>query len=531
MLNVIPYPSGRVQELPGKFIMPGSLGVELAEFESWCVDAFAIRMGQKIGGEVWLRLEKDMAIPEEGYLLTVAKEKITVRASVEIGVIWALTTLVALIDGREVPCCSIEDAPRHVHRALSMDCVRHFFPAEEVKKIIEEISLAKMNVLHWHLTDDQAWRIESRKFPKLHTTSSDYFTQDEIRDIVEFAGIRGVEVVPEIDLPGHTTGILAAYPEYSCSRKEVKLAAAGGIYPVILCAGREETFAFVEELLDEIIPLFPGNRFHIGGDEAPKSEWKKCPYCQKKMEELGITVIEELQGYFTARVIEILKKHGKTPICWNETLLASNAPKDIQVQYWTLQHRIPMQQFVENGGKWIYSDMFEIYLDYPYSMSSLRKVYETEPHFGKVSFADDPNLLGLEGCLWTEHIVERSRLENLLCPRIYALAELNWCGRRNYKEFKSRLKVFISTKLHQGICYTPEDWWEPKGKLRRKEAIDYFVKINSMPPEVKAQTVDAAAPNKEFASSFMSKFFQPLDIPALLKAMNMANDERKKTLA
>lgn len=237
------------------------------------------------------------------------------------------------------------------------------------------------------------------------------------------------------------------------------------------------------------------------------------------MEKLGINAIEDLQGYFTERVIRILKKHGKQPICWNDTLLASNAPKDIQVQYWTLQHRIPMHEFVEGGGKWIYSDMFEIYLDYPYSMSNLKKVYGTLPHFGKVSFADDPNLLGLEGCLWAEHITDTKRLENLLFPRIYALAELNWRGRRDYTEFKTRLKAFISTKLHRKIQYTPEDWWEPKGKARKKEAIDYFIKINSMPPEVKAQTVDVAAPNKEFAGSFMNKFFQPMDIPSLLIAM------------
>ena len=519
MLNLVPYPSGSIQALPGTFTCPEQLGADLGGFADWCVEAFAQRMGFAAGGEIWLKLVRDAEIPEEGYCLTVTQELVTLNASTERGIVWGLTTLAVLMDGKEIPCCSIEDAPKYVHRALSLDCARHFFPAEKVKKIIEEISLAKMNVLHWHLSDDQAWRIECRKFPKLHTTSGEYFTQDEIRDVVEYARVRGVEIIPEIDMPGHTTGILAAYPEYSCSGKKIKLATAGGIYPAILCAGREETFAFVEELLGEIIPLFPGKRFHIGGDEAPKSEWKKCPHCQKRMTELGITAIEDLQGYFTERVIRILGKYGKQPICWNDTLLAANAPKDIQVQYWTLQHRVPMQKFVKNGGKWIYSDMFEIYLDYPYSMSNLKKVYHTRPHFGKTSFADDPNLLGLEGCLWAEHITDTKRLENLLFPRVYALAELNWCGRQDYGSFKARLKAFISTKFHRGIRYTPESWWEPKGAARKKEAIDYFVQINSMPPEVKAQTVDAAAPNKEFAGSFMKQFFKPLDIPALLIAM------------
>ena len=519
MLNLIPYPSGSVEALPGKFTCPKELGADLGGFENWCVEAFAQRMGFAAEGRIWLKLVQNAEIPGEGYRLTVAKELVTLSASTELGIVWGLTTLAALMNGDGVPCCSIEDSPKYIHRALSLDCARHFFPAEEVKKIIEEISLAKMNVLHWHLADDQGWRIESKKFPKLHTTSREYFTQDEIRDVVEYARIRGVEVIPEIDMPGHTTGILAAYPEFSCSGKEVKLATAGGIYPVILCAGQDKTFAFLDELLEEIIPLFHSKRFHIGGDEAPKSEWKKCPHCQKKMEELGITAIENLQGYFTSRVIDILKKYDKQPVCWNEALLSSNVPEEIQVQYWTLQHRETMERFVENGGKWIYSDMFELYLDYPYSMSSLKKVYETRPHFGKKSSGEAPNLLGLEGCLWAEHITEEARLEKLLFPRIYALAELNWCGRRDYKEFKTRLKAIISTKVHKGIRYTPESWWEPKGKARRKEAIDYFIKVNSMPPEVKAQTVDAAAPNKEFASSFVNKFFQPLDIPSLLIAM------------
>lgn len=519
MLNLIPYPSGRVQELPGKFVMPDRLGAELGGFESWCVEAFAARAGLGLGGDIWLKAEKDDSIPEEGYRLTVTKKHISVQASTEIGVVWALTTVAELMQSKEVPCCTVEDAPKHIHRALSLDCARHFFPAAEVKKIIEEISLAKMNVLHWHLTDDQAWRIESKKFPNLHTTSSDYYTQEEIKNVVEFAHVRGVEIVPEIEMPGHTTGILAAYPYLSCSQKEVQLATYGMIYPVILCAGKEETYAFLEELLDEIIPLFPGKRIHIGGDEAPKSEWKKCPHCQKKMEELGLTDYNDLQGYFASRVVDILSKHGKTAICWNETLLAVNAPKDIQVQYWTLQHRDSMQKYVEQGGKWIYSDMFEIYFDYPYSMSDMKKVYETEPHFGKESFANDPNLLGLEACLWAEHVKDSVRLENLLFPRIYALAETNWCGKQDYSGFRTRLKTFISSELHKDICYTPENWWEPKGKARRKEAIEYFVKVNSVPPEIKAQTMEAAAPNKEFASSFMNKFFKPMDIPALLIAM------------
>ncbi len=382
------------------------------------------------------------------------------------------------------------------------------------------MSLAKLNVLHWHLSDDQGWRIESRKFPRLQEVSGAYFTQDEIRDVVQYAALRGVEIIPEIDLPGHTSGILAAYPEYSCSGEHVKLAACGGIYPVILCAGQEKTFRFLKELLEETADLFPGPRFHIGGDEAPKSEWGKCPHCKARMRELGITGYEDLQADFSRRVSDILKSLGKQTICWNETLRAKTPPEDIQVQYWTLQYRDAMEDFASKGGKWIYSDMFELYLDYPHSMTSLKKLYHTNPHLGKRTVTDKDGLIGMEGCLWTEHIEEPGRLENLLFPRAFALGEICWCGARNYEELLTRLDAQLGGPLYQGIHITEKDWWDPKGAARRKEAVSFFTAINSgMSDDVREQTVESAAPNREFAQSFMNKLFHPLDMPFLLTAM------------
>lgn len=523
MINLIPYPSGRIEEKDGFFTLKETLTVNPGPFSLRSLEAFRERTGVTLSTTsddgAALVLAAAPACGEEGYRLTVEKERIGIAASTERGIIWALTTLAVLKNGSSVPCVSMEDSPRFPHRGLSLDCARHFFRAEEVKKVIEEISLAKMNVLHWHLSDDQGWRIESRSFPGLNGISSEYYTQDEIRDVVAFAALRGVEIIPEIDVPGHTRAILSAYPEYSCSGRKVKPATAGGIYSVILCAGKEETFSFLARLLDEIIPLFPSGRFHIGGDEAPKSEWKKCPYCLGKMKDLGLTSYEDLQGYFTARVIGILKEHGKKSVCWNDTLLSSHIPEDVTIQYWTLQHRIPMEEFVKKGGRWIYSDMFEVYLDYPYSMTDLKKVYETTAHLGKKSYEDSPGFEGYEGCLWAEHITDGKRLENLLFPRILALAELNWCGRRDYREFRKRLTAFAAGEMHRNMDYTPSSRWEPRGRARRKEAVDYFVRINSMPPEVKAETVEAAAPNREFASAFMKKFFRPLDIPAVLAAL------------
>ncbi len=519
--TMIPSVRGTADMQESKCVLSAEVGIEYGGFEPWCADVFLSRTKRRIGGDNIIFLNQNREIPTEGYEIRIEEHRIELAASTEHGVIWALTSLAVLLvndgNGAAIPCGVITDAPRYRHRGLLLDCARHFFPAEEVKKVIEEISLAKMNVLHWHLTDDQGWRIESKRFPNLHEKSGDYYTQEEIADVCEYARIRGVEVIPEIDMPGHVSSLLAAYPQYSCSGRKVQLAKGGGIFPVILCAGRDEVFDFLDELLGEIAPLFPGSRMHIGGDEAPKNEWKKCPDCRARMKALGLTEWEDLQGYFMTRASEILAKYGKEAICWNETLRAANHPKKMQTQYWTLQHRDTMAGFAAEGGAWIYSDMFELYLDYPYSMTSVKKVYETVPHLGEENVADQPNLLGMEGCLWTEHVTEATRLENLLFPRIYALAEIAWSGNGNYEQFAARLCKFTSSKLHQGISYTEESWWVPTGAERQKEAFGYLASIHSgMSDEVKDQTVESTAPNEEFGRAFMTKFFQPEDMAILM---------------
>lgn len=521
MLTLIPAPRGVCQQLAGIFRLPKHLCVSMNDFEEWCIAAFQERTGLTVtSGDPWLFLEKENGLPAEAYELHVSTQDIRIRAACETGIVWALTTVVCLLEKEQIPCVAISDSPRYSHRGLSLDCARHFFDANEVKKVIEEISLAKMNVLHWHLTDDQGWRIESRKFPKLQETSSNYFTHNEILEIVEFARLRGVEIIPEIDLPGHVSALLAAYPQYSCSEKPVSLAKCGGIYPVVLCPGKEEVYGMLQELFDELLPLFPGKRVHIGGDETPKTEWEKCPHCAARMRQEGLDNYEQLQSYFTGRIADYLRQRGKSPLCWNETLRASNAPKDVQIQYWSLQYRDSMEDFVKSGGTWIYSDMFELYLDYPYSMTPIKKLYQTKAHLGKTLFDTCSGLLGMEAALWCEHIAQAQRLEKLLFPRIYALAEICWSGAGEYKDFCSRLEKEIRKPYHNQISYTDRSWWDPRGQARRREAIGFFTAINSgMDKETRSQTVESAAPTKEFAQSFMSKFFKPWDIPALLIAM------------
>nr|AHF24445.1 beta-N-acetylhexosaminidase [uncultured bacterium Contig99] len=518
--RLVPRVNGKTQWTGETVRLPRAVSVTGA-FAPRCAEAFLRRTGRadETGGFP-LRVERDAALAEEGYRLRVAPDGVTAQAADERGAVWALTTLACLLDGDAISVCAIEDRPRFGHRGLSLDCARHFFPAAEVEKIIEQLALAKMNTLHWHLSDDQGWRVESRRFPALHETSGAYYTQEEIRAVVEFARVRGVEIVPEIDLPGHVSAILAADPQYSCSGKPVELARTGGIYPIIFCAGREETYAFLEELLDEVASLFPGDRFHIGGDEAPKAEWKKCPYCQARMREMGLADEEELQGYFSARVAEILRVRGKRAVCWNETLLAANRPRDLEIQYWTPMHRESMRHYIERGGRWIDSDMLDLYFDYPYSMSPVRKVYEAVPRVAGEDRSAAPGLLGMECALWSEHIPDARRLEERLFPRVQAMAENAWSGPGDYADFTARLERYLQGPLHADIITTPRDWWDPEGSARQAEAFGYLrTMTESLPAEVREQTLQAAAPDPEFERMFATRFFRPEDIPILKRLM------------
>lgn len=410
---------------------------------------------------------------------------------------------------------------KYGYRSLHLDCARHFFSVETVKKVIEGISYGNMNVFHWHLTDDHGWRIESKKFPQLHQNSGQFYTQEEIREIIIFAKERGIEIIPEIDMPGHNLALLSVFPEYSCKGEPVTPAKARGIYKTILCAGKEDVYTFVEELLDEMIPLFDSEYFHIGGDEAPKDEWKECPHCNAKMKELGLTSYEDLQGYFTARVCEVLKKHGKTPIVWNDALLASNLPEDVVVQYWTIDHAKAMVPFVEKQGKWIYSDMFEVYLDYPHSMIPLKKVYDFKPHLYKYDIPRMDNLIGFEACAWTEHIDNEQKLCEHIFPRVYALAErANGEKYTDYESFKERVREKVERLEKAGIPYTKEKWWDPQGKARRDDAIQFYFNMGADVDEEEAKKqADSAAPKLEFVLHFIKEFYKIGDVPEFLKSL------------
>lgn len=519
MLNLIPAPRGSVHMQEGSVKLPETVTVSLGDFAPWCLEAFAARLdGHVETAENGFITLKKADIAKEGYKLTVTKDGITVEAADESGAVWALTTVTELTaEGEALPIVTIEDAPHYGHRGLSLDCSRHFFTADEVKKVIDQMTRVKLNVLHWHLVDDQGWRIECKTLPLLHETTGTYYTQEKIRSVIEYARVRGMEIIPEIDMPGHTRSMIAAYPHLSCFGEKTELCQFGGIFEKILCPGKDETFEFIEKLLTEVCALFPDDRFHIGGDEAPKTEWKKCPHCKARMEALGLTDYEDLQGYFTKRVVAILKKHGKRAVCWNDVLESKDVDTENIVQYWTAQHEAPVPAFIERGGKVIFSNMSALYFDYPHGINSLNKVYHYQPVVMGKSYADSPNMLGYEAALWSEQVETPEHLEELLFPRLYAVSEIAWNEAGDYADFEHRAEKKIEIAAKQGVNCMTKDGWNPEGEARVQSAATFIAHMMN-PGGIGTPHTDA---EREMVRPVIEKFaqiwFRPQDIPEMMK--------------
>ncbi len=401
---------------------------------------------------------------KDEYEIKITDGKIFVNFSNEQGKFYAEKTLLQLENsGEKIPDCIIRDKPQFSHRGFMLDPCRHFLTVDEIKKIIDAVAYLKMNVFHWHLSDDQGFRIESKKFPLLNEIGSyrknslfgrtnegkphgGFFTHEEIKDVVAYCRERQIEVIPEIDLPGHTIAIIASYPELSCRKEKIDVCMKQGIFPEILCAGNEKVYEFLFELLDEIIPLFPSEYFHIGGDEVPKKNWKNCECCTRKLRKENLKNFDELQGYFMNRIATFLISKNKTPIMWNETLKSGKiSTGNTVIQHWLHNKKI-MEDFIADGGKYIESDFFHFYSDYPYHMTPLKKVYDFPAE-------KTENLLGIETPAWSEYIRDFNKLSFMLFPRICAVAEIGWTKNenKNYDRFYDNLKHLYPYFKSQGI--------------------------------------------------------------------------------
>ena len=414
-----------------------------------------------------IRFVTDESLPAEGYELNVDGEGIEVRASQFPGFLYALQSLEQLLPAAvygtepapdaawEVPCVKIADAPRFAYRGMHLDVARHFFSVDEVKRYIDVMAIHKLNTLHWHLTDDQGWRIEIKRYPELTAVGSirkatvvrkewgtydgtpygGFYTQDEIRDVVKYAADRGVTVIPEIDLPGHMLAALTAYPELGCTGGPYEVWGRWGVADDVLCPGREKTFEFLEGVLTEVMELFPSEYIHIGGDECPTVMWKKCPHCKARMKAERLKRPRRLQNYATARVEKFLNAHGRRLIGWDEILEGEVTPTATIMSWRGAEGGIKAAKM---GNHAIMAPTTHCYLDYyqtrdtagePLAIGGylpVEKVYSLDPY--EMLTADEQRcILGVQANLWTEYVLSDEHLEYMLLPRLAALSEVQWC--------------------------------------------------------------------------------------------------------
>lgn len=431
---------------------------------------------------------------KDGYSFEANSTGISISGDTYAGTFYGMQTLIQLLPlnrsaALKIPAVSVQDAPRFNYRGMHLDVGRHFFPVSFVKKYIDYITLHKMNYFHWHLTDDQGWRIEIKKYPRLTTvggwrngtiigrypgTGNDglryggFYTQEEIREVVAYAAQRHITVVPEIEMPGHASAAIAAYPELSCFPEEPTknyypkdCAWAGdstgkqvqqtwGVFDDVFCAGKENTFQFLQDVLDEVLPLFPSRMIHVGGDECPKANWKKCPLCQQRMKENGLKDEHELQSYFIQRMEKYLNGKGRKLIGWDEILEGGLAP-NAAVMSWR----------GESGGIAAAKQHHEVvmtptdyaYFDYSQTTNedsvtiggfvSLEKVYNYNPIPAALDAEEGKYVLGAQANLWTEYIKNPRKVEYMIFPRLTALSEVLWSvpQKKNWNDFEKRMQV------------------------------------------------------------------------------------------
>ena len=486
-INVVPYPN-EVQIKSGEFCVAGAdvkYDATADERTKALIEAFAQQLSLVTGaesavsednGEIAFILDAEM--PHEAYTLNVTKNGVEVKASGLNGFNYAIQTIkqmlpvevfgkVAAADKEwTLPCVKINDAPRFGYRGLHMDVSRHFFDMDEVKRYLDIMEVHKLNTLHWHITDDQGWRLEIKKYPRLtevgavrkqtlvgHLFDSEvydgtpygegcYFTQEQVREILDYAAGKGITVIPEIDLPGHMLAALAAYPELGCTGGPYDVWGKWGVADDVLCVGKEKTMQFLEDVLTEVCELFPAEYVHIGGDECPKVRWEKCPHCQAKIAELGLKDDDRfqaehyLQGYVTARMEEFLHSKGKKLIGWDEILEGELAPNATVMSWRGVAGGL---QAVRMGHDAIMTPNTFFYLDYYQSLDKeneplaiggylpVEKCYSYEPTVEGMTEEEKAHILGVQANLWTEYIATPDHLHYMLLPRLAALAEVQWC--------------------------------------------------------------------------------------------------------
>ena len=441
---------------------------------------------KKISTKIFI--EYDNTQKTDGYSIDATGNYLIIKGN-EKGIFYAFETLKQLLIKNKnkqvtMPRCKIEDEPRFAYRGMHLDVSRHFFSVDYVKKYIDYLATYKFNTFHWHLTDDQGWRIEIKKYPKLTEVGGcrdrtligrygsgkydnrkycGYYTQAQIKEIVQYATSRYITVIPEIEMPGHSTAALASYPQLGCTKGPYKTMDTWGILDDVYCAGSDNTFTFMQNVIDEVVELFPATYIHIGGDECPKERWKKCAACQKRIKDNNLKNEDELQSYFIQRMEKYINSKGKKIIGWDEILeggLAANAT----VMSWRgetggIEAAKQGHDVIMTPGSHCYFDHSQTRTEDSLTIGSflpLEKVYNYEPIPANLTAEQAKHILGAQGNVWTEYIANTSKLEYMVFPRIIALSEVLWSKKENrdWNSFEKRLPIFLERLDNKKINYS-----------------------------------------------------------------------------
>ena len=548
-INIIPMPQNLVQN-QGVFKLSSGTSFGATTDEAKTVaEFFAAKMRNATGynisvsdkGDITLTLDAALDVNDEGYTLDVTSEGVTVKAKTPQGLFYGMQSFMQLLPAEiesaekasgiawQAPAVSIKDEPRFGYRGVMLDVCRHFIPVEDIKKQIDVLSLFKINRLHWHLTEDQGWRIEIKKYPKLTEVGSKridgegteykgYYTQEEIKEVVKYAQDRFITIVPELEMPGHELAAIAAYPELSCKGEAITPRIIWGVEDIVMCPGKEDMFVFLENVIKEMVELFPGTYFHVGGDECPKTSWKNCPTCQARIKKEGLkadgkhTAEERLQSYVITRMEGVLAKYGKKIIGWDEILEGGLSP-DATVMSWrgeeggiasALQDHDVIMTPRANG----------IYLDHyqgdskiePVAIggyTTLEKTYSYNPTPDTlVAMKKDHFVKGVQTNIWTEYLYNVDLVEYRMYPRVLALSEIGWTNvdRKNFDDFARRINnAYVRLDEHAVNYHIPQPE-QPNGSCNFVAFVDSTsLEFKTTRPVKMVYTLDGTEPTAQSA--------------------------------
>lgn len=487
------------------------LAVRLRVVTGYPISIVSAKLDETRGNILLTTKDANTNLGPEGYTLTAVPDSVVIRGTTQAGLFYGVQTLFQLLPPEvfstnrvtnadwQVPCVQIEDWPRFKWRGLMLDVSRHFFTVQEIEQLLDSMAALKMNIFHWHLTDDQGWRIEIKKYPKLtqigawrpgvgfgldpkSTTAygpdgryGGFYTPADIRELVKYAAARHITIVPEIEMPGHSMAALAAYPQFSCTGGPFTIPLKLGIFNGVYNPANPATFKFLDAVLDTVFQLFPSKYVHLGGDEVPKETWKKNPACRALMKREGLTNEDQLQGWFMQRMERFVEAHGRIPIGWSEIMEGKMARKTV-VMDWiggATQAASSGHNVIMASHRYCYLCYYPS-LDRPPGLRTYRpylplsQVYAFQPIPAKLQPQYDAHILGVEACLWTPDIPSMNELEELTFPRLDALAEVGWSSKssRNFASFSRRVKVACQRLAFCGINYWKDNsvqigHWKP----------------------------------------------------------------------